>query len=144
MYQARGLIAADNTGLSDPFARVTFLSYSQTTNVSEVLQLLPFKSPEEGHKAEQCLLLVSQITLLFFFSFTHRMYIYVCLCHYQVISQTLSPTWNQSLLMNRLLLSGDLQHIQQEPPRIVIEVYDDDALVIRTARSVDFCDRLAP
>lgn len=34
MYQARGLIAADNTGLSDPFARVTFLSNSQITNVS--------------------------------------------------------------------------------------------------------------
>lgn len=33
MYQARGLIAADNTGLSDPFARVTFMSHSQTTNV---------------------------------------------------------------------------------------------------------------
>lgn len=33
MYQARGLIAADNTGLSDPFARVTFMSHSQKTNV---------------------------------------------------------------------------------------------------------------
>lgn len=77
MYQARGLIAADNTGLSDPFARVTFQSNSQSTNV---------------------------------------------------ISQTLSPTWNQCLLMSRLLLSGDLQHIRQEPPRTVIEVYDDDAL----------------
>uniref|UniRef100_A0A8C4E179 Fer-1 like family member 6 n=1 Tax=Dicentrarchus labrax TaxID=13489 RepID=A0A8C4E179_DICLA len=77
MYQARGLIAADNTGLSDPFARVTFMSHSQTTNV---------------------------------------------------ISQTLSPTWNQCLPMSRVLLSGDLQHIQQEPPRIIIELYDDDAL----------------
>ncbi|XP_070831835.1 fer-1-like protein 6 [Chaetodon trifascialis] len=77
MYQARGLIAADNSGLSDPFARVTYLSHSQTTNV---------------------------------------------------ISQTLSPTWNQCLLMSHLLLGGDLQHIQQEPPRILIEVYDDDAL----------------
>uniref|UniRef100_A0A671Z1A9 Fer-1 like family member 6 n=1 Tax=Sparus aurata TaxID=8175 RepID=A0A671Z1A9_SPAAU len=77
MYQARGLIAADNSGLSDPFARVTYLSHSQTTNV---------------------------------------------------ISQTLSPTWNQCLLMSSLLLSGDLQHIEQEPPRILIEVYDDDAL----------------
>ncbi|KAG7240430.1 hypothetical protein INR49_027001 [Caranx melampygus] len=77
MYQARGLIAADSSGLSDPFARVTFLSHSQTTNI---------------------------------------------------ISQTLSPTWNQCLPMSRLLLSGDLQLIQQEPPRIVIEVYDDDAL----------------
>ncbi|KAM4558422.1 fer-1-like protein 6 isoform 1-T1 [Odontesthes bonariensis] len=77
MYQARGLIAADNTGLSDPFARVTFLSHSQTTSI---------------------------------------------------ISQTLSPTWNQCLPMSCLLLSGDLQHLQEEPPRVVIEVYDDDAL----------------
>ncbi|KAM4731898.1 fer-1-like protein 6 [Anableps anableps] len=77
MYQARGLIAADNTGLSDPFARVTFLSHSQTTNI---------------------------------------------------ISQTLSPTWNHCLPMSPLLLSGDLQHIQEEPPHVVVEVYDDDAL----------------
>lgn len=77
MYQARGLIAADNTGLSDPFARVTFQSHSQTTNI---------------------------------------------------ISQTLSPTWNQCLPMSRLLLSGDLQYIQREPPHVLIEVYDDDAL----------------
>jgi len=34
MYQARGLIAADNTGLSDPFAWVSFLSNSQSTGVS--------------------------------------------------------------------------------------------------------------
>ncbi|XP_070694676.1 fer-1-like protein 6 [Pempheris klunzingeri] len=77
MYQARGLIAADNSGLSDPFARVTFLSHSQTTNV---------------------------------------------------ISQTLSPTWNQCLLMSRLQLGGDVLQVQQEPPHILIEVYDEDAL----------------
>ncbi|KAK5860785.1 hypothetical protein PBY51_022243 [Eleginops maclovinus] len=77
MYQARGLIAADTSGLSDPFARVTYLSNSQTTNV---------------------------------------------------ISQTLSPTWNQCLMMSRLMLSGDLQHIREEPPRILIEVYDEDTL----------------
>ena len=53
----------------------------------------------------------------------------VCVCCLQVISQTLSPTWNQCLPMSRLLLSGDLLHIQQEPPRILIEVYDEDALV---------------
>uniref|UniRef100_A0A8D3ABM4 Fer-1 like family member 6 n=1 Tax=Scophthalmus maximus TaxID=52904 RepID=A0A8D3ABM4_SCOMX len=77
MYQARGLIAGDTSGLSDPFARVTFLSHSQTTNI---------------------------------------------------ISQTLSPTWNHCLPMGILLVSGDLQYVQQEPPRVIIEVYDDDAL----------------
>lgn len=34
MYQARGLIAADSNGLSDPFAKVTFLSQCQTTKVT--------------------------------------------------------------------------------------------------------------
>uniref|UniRef100_A0A3B3RE10 Fer-1 like family member 6 n=1 Tax=Paramormyrops kingsleyae TaxID=1676925 RepID=A0A3B3RE10_9TELE len=77
MYQARGLIAADSTGLSDPFARVSFLSHSQTT---------------------------------------------------EIINQTLTPTWNQMLLFNKLTLCGELTEIVKEPPRIVIEVYDDDAL----------------
>uniref|UniRef100_A0A8B9DJQ5 Fer-1 like family member 6 n=1 Tax=Anser cygnoides TaxID=8845 RepID=A0A8B9DJQ5_ANSCY len=77
MYQARGLIAADSTGLSDPFAKVTFTSYCQTT---------------------------------------------------KIISQTLSPTWNQMLLFNGIVLHGDGQEIAQFPPEIVIELYDDDAV----------------
>lgn len=77
MYQARGLMAADSTGLSDPFARVTFLTHSHTT---------------------------------------------------AIINQTLTPTWNQMLLMTQVTLHGDLAHLEQEPPCVVIEVYDDDAL----------------
>ncbi|NXW63889.1 FR1L6 protein, partial [Eurystomus gularis] len=77
MYQARGLIAADSTGLSDPFAKVTFTSRCQTT---------------------------------------------------KVISQTLSPTWNQMLLFNSIVLHGDREEITQFPPEIVIELYDDDAV----------------
>uniref|UniRef100_A0A8C0YLM3 Fer-1 like family member 6 n=1 Tax=Cyprinus carpio carpio TaxID=630221 RepID=A0A8C0YLM3_CYPCA len=77
MYQARGLIAADNTGLSDPFAWVSFLSSSQSTGI---------------------------------------------------IKQTLTPTWNQLILINNVFLSGGLYEIVQEPPLVVIEVYDDDAV----------------
>nr|XP_030122517.3 fer-1-like protein 6 isoform X2 [Taeniopygia guttata] len=77
MYQARGLIAADSTGLSDPFAKVTFTSRCQTT---------------------------------------------------KIISQTLSPTWNQTLLFNSVVLHGDKEEIAQFPPEIVIELYDDDAV----------------
>ncbi|KAK2849906.1 hypothetical protein Q7C36_008689 [Tachysurus vachellii] len=77
MYQARGLIAADNTGLSDPFARVSFHSNTQCT---------------------------------------------------AIINQTLTPTWNQMLMVNKVSLYGDLGELVKEPPLIVLEVYDDDAL----------------
>uniref|UniRef100_A0A8D0G245 Fer-1 like family member 6 n=1 Tax=Sphenodon punctatus TaxID=8508 RepID=A0A8D0G245_SPHPU len=77
MYQARGLIAADTSGLSDPFAKVTFVSHCQTT---------------------------------------------------KIISQTLSPTWNQMLLFNNVLLHGDGKEITEFPPVVVVEMYDDDAV----------------
>ncbi|EMP26127.1 Fer-1-like protein 6 [Chelonia mydas] len=77
MYQARGLIAADSSGLSDPFAKVTFVSHCQTT---------------------------------------------------KIISQTLSPTWNQMLLFNNIVLHGEGKEIAEFPPVIVIELYDDDAV----------------
>nr|XP_060467247.1 fer-1-like protein 6 isoform X1 [Panthera onca] len=77
MYQARGLIAADSSGLSDPFAKVTFLSHCQTT---------------------------------------------------KVISQTLSPTWNQMLLFNDLVLHGDQKELAESPPLVVVELYDSDTV----------------
>ncbi|XP_045716944.1 fer-1-like protein 6 isoform X2 [Phyllostomus hastatus] len=77
MYQARGLIAADSNGLSDPFAKVTFLSHCQTT---------------------------------------------------KVISQTLSPTWNQMLLFNDLVLHGNHKELAESPPLVVVELYDSDAV----------------
>ncbi|XP_006157602.1 fer-1-like protein 6 [Tupaia chinensis] len=77
MYQARGLIAADSNGLSDPFAKVTFLSHCQTT---------------------------------------------------KIISQTLSPTWNQMLLFNELALHGDEKELVESPPLVVVELYDSDAV----------------
>ncbi|KFO20423.1 Fer-1-like protein 6 [Fukomys damarensis] len=77
MYQARGLIAADSNGLSDPFAKVTFLSQCQTT---------------------------------------------------KVISQTLSPTWNQMLLFNELGLHGEKKELAEAPPLVVVELYDSDAV----------------
>ncbi|XP_032771679.1 fer-1-like protein 6 [Rattus rattus] len=77
MYQARGLIAADSNGLSDPFAKVTFLSQCQTT---------------------------------------------------KVISQTLSPTWNQMLLFNELVLHGEERELMESPPLVVVELYDSDAV----------------
>uniref|UniRef100_H3ATM5 Fer-1 like family member 6 n=1 Tax=Latimeria chalumnae TaxID=7897 RepID=H3ATM5_LATCH len=77
MYQARGLLAADSSGLSDPFAKVTFVSHCQTT---------------------------------------------------KIISQTLSPTWNQMLLFNNIQLYGEAKDICENPPLVIVELYDDDAV----------------
>lgn len=51
---------------------------------------------------------------------------------FQIINQTLTPTWNQMLMFKGLKLFGELEEIKEEPPRVVVEVYDDDALVRKT------------
>ena len=78
MYQARSLIGSDNSGLSDPFARVIFGDQSQCT---------------------------------------------------QVIDETLSPTWDEMLIFNEIILYGNVEEIKEEPPTIVIEIFDQDRVV---------------
>jgi hypothetical protein len=48
---------------------------------------------------------------------------------FQIISQTLSPTWNQMLLFNELVLHGDEKELLESPPLVVVELYDSDAVV---------------
>uniref|UniRef100_A0A8C2JB54 Otoferlin n=1 Tax=Cyprinus carpio TaxID=7962 RepID=A0A8C2JB54_CYPCA len=75
MYQARSLFAADNSGLSDPFARVFFSTHSQVTEVS-----------------------------------------------------TLCPTWDQLLVFDNVELYGEAGELRDDPPIIVIELYDQDTV----------------
>uniref|UniRef100_H2Z074 C2 domain-containing protein n=1 Tax=Ciona savignyi TaxID=51511 RepID=H2Z074_CIOSA len=77
MYQARGLLAADDTGLSDPFAKVIFSTHTDTT---------------------------------------------------QVIEETLSPTWDQTLIMPNITLFGRAEELRDDPPIIIIEVFDQDTV----------------
>ncbi|XP_063079434.1 otoferlin [Engraulis encrasicolus] len=77
MYQARSLFAADSSGLSDPFARVFFSTYSQVT---------------------------------------------------EVLSETLCPTWDQLLVFDNVELYGEVGELRDDPPIIVIELYDQDTV----------------
>ncbi|KAM9758875.1 fer-1-like protein 4 [Menidia menidia] len=77
LYQGRGLIAADDDGLSDPFAKVVFSTQCQGT---------------------------------------------------RVLPDTLSPSWCECLLFDRVLLEGTKEQIQKDPPLIVINVYDHDTM----------------
>ncbi|XP_065097285.1 fer-1-like protein 4 isoform X2 [Paramisgurnus dabryanus] len=77
MYQARGIIAADDNGLSDPFAKVVFSTQCQVTRVME---------------------------------------------------ETLSPTWSELLLYNQVLLEGSKDDYREDPPVVIINIYDYDKL----------------
>ncbi|NXO48976.1 OTOF protein, partial [Aramus guarauna] len=85
MYQARSLFAADSSGLSDPFARVFFISQSQCT---------------------------------------------------EVLNETLCPTWDQLLVFDNVELYGEAYEMRDDPPIIVIEIYDQD-----TVGKADFMGR---
>uniref|UniRef100_A0A8C8VKP5 Otoferlin n=1 Tax=Pelusios castaneus TaxID=367368 RepID=A0A8C8VKP5_9SAUR len=85
MYQARSLFAADSSGLSDPFARVFFITQGQCT---------------------------------------------------EVLNETLCPTWDQMLVFDDVELYGEAHEMRDDPPIIVIEIYDQD-----TVGKADFMGR---
>ena len=43
LYQGRGLLAADDDGLSDPFAKVLFSTQCQVTRVGTIVPLVKFQ-----------------------------------------------------------------------------------------------------
>lgn len=102
MYQARSLFAADSTGLSDPFARVFFSTQSQVTEVS-ALDLILFPT------------FPASVRYVLFPS--------------QVLPETLCPTWDQLLVFENVELFGEAYELRDDPPIIVIELYDQDTVV---------------
>ncbi|XP_050085649.1 otoferlin-like isoform X2 [Anopheles aquasalis] len=44
----------------------------------------------------------------------------------QVIEETLSPTWDELLLFDEIVLYGAKEEIRKDPPTIVIDIYDQD------------------
>lgn len=47
----------------------------------------------------------------------------------QVIDETLSPTWDELLLFDDILIYGTAEEIKKDPPSIVIEIFDQDKVV---------------
>ncbi|XP_065652291.1 otoferlin isoform X5 [Hydra vulgaris] len=75
MYQARGLIGSDDSGLSDAFGRVILSNQAADTSV---------------------------------------------------VWETRSPTWNQTLIFNDLVIYGEMDFVVQNPPIIMAEIFDYD------------------
>lgn len=75
IYQARDLVASDQGGYSDPYVRVVFGTFSQTTLSLE---------------------------------------------------KTLCPTWDQTLIFDKLAIFDNVERILENPPDIVLEIFDKD------------------
>eukprot|EP00071_Canis_lupus_P026695 XP_022260252.1 otoferlin isoform X6 [Canis lupus familiaris] len=47
----------------------------------------------------------------------------------EVLNETLCPTWDQMLVFDNLELYGEAHELRDDPPIIVIEIYDQDAMI---------------
>lgn len=47
----------------------------------------------------------------------------------EIIHSTLNPTWDQTLIFNEIEIYGDPKSIAQNPPNVVIELFDSDQVV---------------
>lgn len=47
----------------------------------------------------------------------------------QVIDETLSPTWDEMLIFNEVIMYGIMEEIKDDPPTIVVEIFDQDRVV---------------
>ncbi|XP_023498156.1 myoferlin isoform X1 [Equus caballus] len=75
IYQARNLKALDKDSFSDPYAHVSFLHRSKTT---------------------------------------------------EIIHSTLNPTWDQTIIFDEIEIYGEPQTVLQNPPKVIIELFDND------------------
>lgn len=75
IYQARNLMALDKDSFSDPYAHVSFLHRSKTT---------------------------------------------------EIIHSTLNPTWDQTIIFDEVEIFGEPQTVLQNPPKVIIELFDSD------------------
>ena len=62
----------------------------------------------------------------------------------QVIEETLSPTWDESMVFEEVLVYGRREDIKANPPIIIVETYDQDKvrasdIIIITSSSLYGC-----
>nr|XP_058962380.1 myoferlin-like [Pocillopora verrucosa] len=77
IYQARDLLAMDESGMNDAYVRVAFCKQSAVT---------------------------------------------------EVLTQTLCPTWDQTLIFDDVEIYESVENVAKSPPSVVVEVFDKDAV----------------
>lgn len=77
IYQARDLLAMDESGMNDAYARIAFCKQSDVTGV---------------------------------------------------LTQTLCPTWDQTLIFEDVEINEDVENVVRNPPSVVVELFDRDSV----------------
>ena len=125
LYQARGVLGADPSGYSDPYARVVFGNRSAVTHTMKVISsqcqivarhdvLLP--SWNQRYDVKNVYLVRLKIKTIFtLYRFS--------------LQETCSPVWNTTLILDAVELCGYPEDIASNPPFIVVDVFDEDVLV---------------
>ena len=91
-------------------------------------------------QASAILLLVSSLEniakslrcVIIFFKTTHTTLLavlYIMNSLTQVIDETLSPTWDELLVFEEVLVYGRREDIKANPPSVIIEIYDQDKVI---------------
>lgn len=62
----------------------------------------------------------------------------LCPSSTQILNETLCPTWDQLLVFDNVELYGEAHEMRDDPPIIVIEIYDQDTVVRDTVASAYF------
>ena len=47
----------------------------------------------------------------------------------EMLKQTLCPTWDQTLIYENIPIYGNVEDLQENPPHVVLELFDKDAVV---------------
>uniref|UniRef100_A0A671NXJ7 Myoferlin-like n=1 Tax=Sinocyclocheilus anshuiensis TaxID=1608454 RepID=A0A671NXJ7_9TELE len=71
--------------------------------------------------------------LILFFKYQNYPYVHVSFLHHsqttETIRSTLNPTWDQTLIFKNVEIYGDPQSLAQNPPIVVMEIFDSDQVV---------------
>lgn len=70
---------------------------------------------------------------IFFIGLITDPYVHVSFLHMskttETVKSTLNPTWDQTLIFNRVQIYGDPQTLARNPPQVVLEIFDSDQVV---------------
>lgn len=69
----------------------------------------------------------------FFIAFITDPYVHVSFLHMsqttETVKSSLNPTWDQTLIFNKVNIYGDPQTVARNPPQVVLEIFDNDQVV---------------